>query len=472
MANSQTYMNFSKAEIQASQYYIHRSYIPSYYYAYISLEKWIAENIFRNDLSRVFMASNEYAFRRRFELTDMSQDFEKISASSLRFPFANYNILNSGWVADTRAAANTAAMVYQGIYVGSTKLRTASVVVEIPTVFYFDREDDARLAYDKLLFFTYNEHYYSMEVGYGSFGTYPDGTGRRGLGETLLLPFNLEVKNLAFNPKYKEDDWLKQNRIFTIEVRFSVRTYTVYPPDQPDYNLSVDTSGRLIDENGTVQGLYGDGSEHYYTVEDVVLNLMQATQQAEGYYGLENFPRLGKKGVYYIDTSISKEQEGTKEHPKTRLLKAYIWNSDEEKYVEVSLSRKDILNTYDVALDSLGVNGVNSEGSVKVSSLKVKDVKESEGTLTWTYDRDYDTSKLSKIQIALNSKVVFDSQDVQDLRSYTFKNLSSESTYEICISFYSADGSVCTFYEELTTKIGSEVKKNRTPESALIGTTW
>ena len=89
-------MSSFNVDASVSKYYIHSSYIPTYYYVYIFIEQWLAANIFRNDLSRVFMASNDYAFRRRFELTDMSENYEDIDASSLRFPFGNYWAQNTG----------------------------------------------------------------------------------------------------------------------------------------------------------------------------------------------------------------------------------------------------------------------------------------------------------------------------------------------------------------------------------------
>ena len=213
-------------EIKASQYYIYRSYVSTYYYVYMRLEEWLKEIIFRNDESRTFLASDEYAFRRRFELTDTSKNYNDVEASSLQFPFANYWPLNTGWQPDTRIVANPAALVYAGIYEGDTKIRAASVSLPISITFYYDREDDARMAYEKLLFYTYNEHYYDIDVPYA--------------GNTLGIPFILRVNNLRFNPTFNETDWLNKNRIFTISVEFDIRTYVLYPPEQPDYDVDLD----------------------------------------------------------------------------------------------------------------------------------------------------------------------------------------------------------------------------------------
>ena len=48
-------------EISARQFYIHKNYYNSYYYVYKALEDWIANNVFRQDSSRVFLASSNYA---------------------------------------------------------------------------------------------------------------------------------------------------------------------------------------------------------------------------------------------------------------------------------------------------------------------------------------------------------------------------------------------------------------------------
>ena len=221
----------------------------------MALEDWIAANVFRNDSSRVFLASDDYVFRRRFELTDMSINFNDLDIASLNFPFANYWPLNTGWKGADRLAANPAALVYEGIYEGDTKIKAAASVLEIPVTFYFDREDDARLAYEILYFKTFNEHYYSIDMPYST--------------STLGLPVNIKIEGLTFNPSYNENNWLKENRIFTVKATFNVRSYSILPPVQPDNNLTLDVNGYLSD--GTI---YNDGIERYYITEEVWMNLM------------------------------------------------------------------------------------------------------------------------------------------------------------------------------------------------------
>lgn len=249
----------NKVEVAATQYYVHRSYVNVYYYLYEALENWIASNIFRNDKTRVFLASNDYAFRRRFELTDMSIDYSKLEFSSLNFPFANYWPQNSGWKPDTRPAANQAYMIYGGMYLGDTKFRVAPGIITIPVTFYFDREDDARLAYENLYFYTYNEHYFSTVASISN--------------TTVGIPMNISFNNLQFNPSFKETDWLKKNRIFIITVNLDLRSFIIKPPEQPDYYYSVNQNGDLIDGTGAVVGDYKDGYPSYCITKEVILNL-------------------------------------------------------------------------------------------------------------------------------------------------------------------------------------------------------
>ena len=290
-------------EYKASQYYFHQYYANSYYRIYMSLEDWISKNIFRNDSSRVFLSSPEYAFRRRFELTDSrQQDYNKIQASSLNFPFCSYWPLNSGWQADDRIAANTAAQVYKGMMIGNTVIKAASAKMEIPVNFYFEREDDARLAYENLFFNTFNPHYFTNTVAYG-----PNSIG---------IPIVIQIRDLQFNPSFKESDWLKQNKIFIISCNFNITSYILKSPSQPDYNMGVNSDGYLIDENGNVivdengqPVLYDAGIVNYYIVNNVLLNFNSDRWEYKTYKcnssdenDTSGFPETGKIGIIYINS--------------------------------------------------------------------------------------------------------------------------------------------------------------------------
>lgn len=439
--------NYSTAAVPASKYYIHTSYVPTYYYAYITLEKWLAANIFRNDLSRVFMASNNYAFRRRFELTDMSKAYDEIEASALRFPFANYNILNQGWVKDEREAANTAAQLYAGLYVGTTRLRSAAVTATIPVQLYFDREDDARLAYDKLFFFSFNTHYYKNTVPYGT--------------NTLEIPYSFNLENLNFNPEFNEKDWLQQNRIFVITIDFKISTYAIYPPEQPDWDASDSDLSN-----------YNDGIEQFYIVEDVILDFWTNDLKLDvrNYQGLEAFPYEGEPGVIYVDDLCPEESLGTDLNHKVRRCNIYIWKENPETG-EFGYSQINTNRLVDIDLDSIGVNGSIASGTAQIKQLLMSNVTETQATLNWAYDTDYDPANISRITVAVNNPA--DEQDIDKASlSWTATGLKPLSNYIIYIKFYAVDGSVKRLYITFTTKATADELKKTLPKNALIGLNW
>ena len=436
----------SPVEIQATQYYSHRSYVPSYYWICVFLEQWLAAAIFRNDTSRVFMASNGYAFRRRFELTDMSKDYDELDASSLRFPFANYNPLNTGWVADKRPAANTAAMVYLGLYESGTKIKATAVTQDIPIQFYFDREDDARLAYDKLFFYTYNEHYYSLKVPYGTASTYPDGKSVAGVGYTLDLPVNINVTGVRFNPTFTEQDWLNKNRIFVISAVFTCRTYAIQPPKQPNFDLDNDSNTD-----------YDDGLESYYTVNDVILNMINNTYDVEVYDSVENFPFEGKVSTIYIDSHLDEIPQGRAVTQELPSRDYYRWNSFTKKY--------ETYEPYKDSVNSLRVSGEAVNESIDIKKFFVKSKKTTSATIAWKIDN---AEEVSSIEVLLDrsARVVFLPADATE---YTFENLTPGSKYTVYVNFFGKDGTAIKLQLSFTTTAS---KSTANKKNVIVGTSW
>lgn len=448
------------SKILATKYYYHKSYVPTYYWVYMFLEKWIASTTFRNDTSRVFMASDDYAFRRRFELTDMSKDYNDIEASALRFPFANYWPLNSGWKADTRPAANTAAMVYLGLDVGTTHVRASAVTLTIPVQFYFDREDDARMAYDRLFFYTFNEHYYSTDVTYGSSGRYPDGS--KASGSTLALPININVRNLQFNPSFKESDWLKKNRIFVIKADFECRSYIIFPPDQPDY--TADTTSREFEET------YDDGIVSYYPVEDVILNTVNKTWDIEIYKSKDEFPSEGKSTTLYVESQLAlseKDLEKGKEEVITRPIppsKIYWrWNA----LAEDGIGNRGIYekcDPLDLSASSIRVYRALDEKTLLISKLAFEADSSTSGNIVWNVEN---AEYLESISICIDS-VQEEIQLSKEATSYKLENLVPNSAYKIYVTFTSTEG-VPT---KLTLNFSTRKELQDKNLNSLVGLSW
>lgn len=362
-------------EYQASQFYIKDSYVNTYYYTYKFLEGWLAEIIFRNDKSRVFLASDQYAFRRRFELTDTSKNYADLEFSSLRLPFANYFPHNTGWVADDRIAGKSAVLSYSGMYVGDTKIKAASSSLDIPTTFYFDREDDARMAYEILYFKSFNEHYYSIKVPYGK-NTLIDESGTT--NEVLALPMNVTVTALQFNPSSTEKDWLNKQRIFVVRATFKVRSFVVVPPNQPDYNLTLNSNGTLSD--GTK---YSDGISFYSIVDHVIFNFSNdktpmvsydaGYNEIEGTFkGSNRFPEVGEVGTVYVDTYQENTYEDSEDyHP------IYVWDYINSKYVSPDKN---------IDASSISISGYEDSGAVQIDKFDfVTAITKNSNKIEWSY---------------------------------------------------------------------------------------
>ena len=472
MGTPQTY---SSGELRASQYYIHRSYVNSYYHIYKYIEKWFASNIFRNDLSRVFLASDEYCFRRRFELTDTSKDFETLEFESLNFPFGNYFPLNTGWKADTRFASNTAPMVYSGIYVGNTKVRAASGIMDIPITLWFDREDDARFAYDRLYFYSFNEHNDSVNVPYGRNNTI-DTSSQDQVTDVLALPMVLELKNLEFNPSFKETDWLKKQRVFVVKCTVQMRTYLIYPPEQPNYDLTMDVNGVLSDGS-----IYEDGINFYYIVDDVILNLSNDKSTkvqtfdagfdpvTQEFSGTKRFPEVGEWGVVYVDSHYEDEDcwridDKGEKHWRTPKLRLYVWDEVNNKY---------IVPDYELDCHSIRYNGTYNESLVDISKLDyITQVTPFSNTISWEYGENTDSSDIERIELHLyNYKDIIDISPEKTY--YTLEGLKSNSQYYGYMVFISKEGSSKRFVINFITPMSKEDELQRTGTlNSLVGITW
>ena len=455
----------------ASQYYVHHSYVDTYYYVYKFLEKWIADNLFRKDPSRVFLASDDYAFRRRFELTDMSKSYENLEFSSLNFPFANYWPQNNGWVAENRVASKNASLIYLGIYDGDTKVRASASNISIPTTLWFDREDDARLAYEILYFKSYNEQYNSTKVPYGTDYTKLSETSSR-TGNILDIPVNIKIDNLVFNPNFVESDWLRKQRVYPVKVTFTVRTFAIYPPKQPDFDVT-------LREDGTLDGnkIYEDGYSYYYTVDDVILNFNPSNiniltydagydptkDSGSSYTGTTPFPSEGKTGVIYVDSYLKKDDSNPP---------IYIWDELERKYVSPSYQ--------DDGLYTRVYSEIKDTNPLNISRFDcISNITQTTNTLEWEFGDSVTEDSLASIEIHLANKgkvYVLKKEDIEykdGVYRYRLKGLQSNTQYFGYILYKAKTDEYRKFPINFTTDISnkkaSPKKKN---ESSLVGVSW
>jgi len=209
-------------EFQNESFYDTQTYGMSYYSVQIALEQYIAAKVLRGDLSRILFTADSFIFRARMEQQDRSTTYQ--AASSLKFPFANY-WYEGFWERDDRTGSNQASQQLTGIDLGANILiRSRAVMTTIPFTFYFNSDNDARIAYEKLQWiFNPRSVILSTTVKYKE--------------TNINIPVVISLEEMTYNPEYTEKEWLSQNRIIPIRTSFKIRTYTLGPNIQtPVFN--------------------------------------------------------------------------------------------------------------------------------------------------------------------------------------------------------------------------------------------
>ena len=234
-------------EFQQSSFFDTKTYGMSYYSAQIALERFISAKVLRGDLSRILFTSDSFVFRARMEQQDRSLTYS--GASSLDFPFANY-WYEGFWKDDDRTASKQASQQLSGMDLGSgTYIRSRAVMATIPFTFYFNSDNEARIAYENLQWsFRPRSVVIQTTVKYKS--------------TDIIIPLNVTLESVEFNPDYTEKEWLTQNRIIPIRASFSVRTYALGP------NIQTPVT------NGIAQGFSEDGLQ--YITETVLFGFLQS----------------------------------------------------------------------------------------------------------------------------------------------------------------------------------------------------
>ncbi len=238
-------------------YYNKYNWVNTTSLAAISLEQFFTSNLFKNDLNKAVYATADYAYRRRFELLDTSRDFESVEASSLQFPFMSYHI-DENWKPIVSKRIFSLEEVGAESGSGLANLRMIQVENKINILLHFDREDDARMAYDKLSFMSSNKRWFTQQVSYQA--------------DNLDIPFKfiIDPTKITFSPKVQENDWLKQNRLFILSLDVQVESMILFPPDQTEDGENFSPEPFVISEEVIME--FTSGKNPVITsVSDVIL---------------------------------------------------------------------------------------------------------------------------------------------------------------------------------------------------------
>jgi len=388
-------------EFTQSFFFDQSTYSDTYNAAKIPLEYFLAETLLRGDLSRIAWTSTDMAFRRRMELNDTENGVNFTSEykpTSLGFPFLSYWYTpGEFWEPDDRPASQSAAMMTRGLWEQGlpTYMRAMAVKTTFEATAYYDSDQDARVAYNKLLWetnpkgpiqFASSVSWRNVEVAVPSFFT---------------------IETPSFNPEYKEGDWLKKQRIFPVAMKITLRTYAIHYPHQ----LSLKT-GKYPEIATYGTGIATD-VDHQLSITERVL-LAFAEEKA------------------WIDSATTGNADPITDlsgAPET-LADALIPSQPiTDSSGNVLLG--DIAQAYFEATRDITINEVLIDpASITPTSF----------TINWVI-RQADISFVSKITIAVPGRDPIVITDMATT-SYTVTDLYNYSDYGVVIMFYSANGSI------------------------------
>lgn len=205
-------------EIQQENYYnsINEKYIDNHLSIKACLESFVSDLLFQGDTTRVIFSQPDILFRQRIEYLDKGKQGPEYEAINLNLPFANY-YQSSDFEDDDRIASIQAkqAVVGEYSYALGRRLRSLPVKATFKIQAFFDRRDDVRVAFQ--LFHWEKTPKYPVQ--------YYDVRYYR--GKSIGIPVLFTIENITTNPEWQETEFLKNQRIFPIEVTLTVRTYQV-----------------------------------------------------------------------------------------------------------------------------------------------------------------------------------------------------------------------------------------------------
>ena len=407
-------------EFTQSTFYDHSIYSNVYYAAQIPLEFYLADVLMRSDLSRVQWSSDAYAFRRRFELADVQNggDFESLQPTSLKLPFVNYWYENGKfWEPDDRPFSVNSQQMLKGQWQDGMPARLYAIAVKTPMVatVYYDSDQDARLAYELLMW----ERQPKGPIQLTSSVKWKD--------VDLQIPVFVTFEDVTFNPKFNETDWLKQQRMFPLQMRFTVRTYIIYFPRQTPI-AGVDLSDdRLMPPYGTGArtGSLPGRDEQIYITEQVLLDFC-AKKQWGSLSTAEPFIMGSDTNALQVDAIDSADGVDT-----------VLYTTD-----TVSDTVVDITTGYFAPAEELYIN----ECSVDPTSITIDSFK-----LKWVI-RKSELKYLQDVTIMVPGQVPIKITD-ETIKNQVVTGLQPNSQYGVTVLFHSTNGGVRDFHLSVTTAI-------------------
>jgi hypothetical protein len=202
------------------------------------LMKYFAHLLFKDDITKLVYASNEFCFRER--LRRLAMDFpNRQLGNSLEFPFMNMwqqqepVKIDRGW--------RSPFHVLNGSFIDElgTNLQIAPAGYSYQATAFFKHEADVDYAYDALSWAAQYPLNLSVDLTWTPTGAMPGNPD----AESVIFPINAVVAfDLQYNPKYTDNDWLAQERILSIGLDFTIQTFRMRLVDPTAGNFWIPTS--------------------------------------------------------------------------------------------------------------------------------------------------------------------------------------------------------------------------------------
>lgn len=389
-------------EFVQEKFFDHNPFANTYYASLMPLEYFVASVLMRGDLKRVVWASDDMAFYRRFLTvgTQNGADTTHIKPANLELPFTNY-WYNNGWTPDDRVYAVQPAQMINGIWHEGLPayLRALAVKGEFSFTAFYSRDDDARLAYELLLW----EH---QPKGPVQFATQLEWEGIK-----IAIPVFFTLSEPIFNPDFQESEWLKAQRIFPIKFNVTIRTYSIHMKAQDTY------AGLKPAYSTYGTGLKNAGSNMYIT-EEAILNFAAA----KGWGSLDDVrPFDPEKNLETLNPFTEAEQESLVADPQ--------------------LITTELVTGYFQAAQDLEIN---------FCRIDEEKITQNTATIEWQL-RAADRENFAHVKILCPGQAPVWIGDVNQT-SYTMAGLYPNSDYHFIVLFYAKSGTVTDVHFHVQTK--------------------
>jgi len=184
------------------------TYKNTYYAMTIALETYLSSFLLEDDLNRIVVSTTEYALRKRSGQNEWN---------NANLPFINYKLNGKETKGLRPWFANE--LYSEGLFIDELglKIRMVPVTFSFDCTYWTSRDDDWQYAVDQMLFASSAEAKLKFDMDYN--GILVNNIG--------IINFNLDT-----SIQFKEDDWLKQNSIYSFGLNPSIQTYIFKATDK------------------------------------------------------------------------------------------------------------------------------------------------------------------------------------------------------------------------------------------------